>query len=72
MIEREVAETLAVHMVEHPEGAAAGGGGLEQRRGEKRARACLMLLRTDVEIVPARTEDGVVKRRPCGLPTKHI
>ncbi len=63
-VEGEIAQTPPMHVIEHPKGAAAGRRRLQQRRRQIRFRVRLVLLRPDVDIVAARAEDSVVKRRP--------
>jgi hypothetical protein len=58
-----MAHTPPMHVIEHPKGAAAVRRRLKQRRRQIRLRVRLVLLRPDVDIVAARAEDGVVKRR---------
>ena len=64
MVEGEIAEPLAMHMVEHPECAAAARRGRQQRCREEGPCTRLMLLRPDIEIVAAGAEDGVIIRWP--------
>ncbi len=63
-VEGEIAHAPPMHVIEHPKGAAATRSRLQQRRRQISLCVRLMLLRPDVDIVAARAEDGVVKRRP--------